>query len=412
MTAPGGSPSADSEEFVLRIGQALARFGMPSHRLEDRLADLSKHLGLDGAIFAAPTSLLVDLGRDRRRRVRLTRVRPTGIDLGKLADLQELVDGVLEGRWTPEEGLAQIDEIADGPLRYGLAMRWLAHLIASCAATRFLGGGKDELLLGTMAGALLGTTSLLLSRRAAFTGLVEPLGAMIVALTAVLGAGLFPGVDVDKALLGGLIVLVPGFSIAIAVRELVSGHTTSGTTRMAAAIMTTLMLGFGVALGYRVGILCVGEPIAGVAEALPTWTSWVLLPIAAVNVAMVFQVRPRELASVVITAAVGYGALTLATDPLGRELAVFVGAFMVGIASNLLMRLRARPFGVARLPALLFLVPGGLSFLSVRSLFSGEPVVAMAAAGQVALVATAIVTGLVLADSVTAGGERAQTDAV
>ena len=59
-----------------------------------------------------------------------------------------------------------------------------------------------------------------------------------------------------------------------------------------------------------------------------------------------------------------------------------------------------RPFGVARLPALLFLVPGGLGFLSVKRLFGGEAVDAMASAGQVGLVATALVTGLMVADSV------------
>ena len=100
--------------------------------------------------------------------------------------------------------------------------------IASCAATRFMGGGLDEMMLGTLAGAMLGTLSLVLNQRASWGKMVQPLGAMLVAFTATTGATLFHAVDVDKALLGGLIVLVPGFTIAIAVRELVSGHTVAG----------------------------------------------------------------------------------------------------------------------------------------------------------------------------------------
>jgi uncharacterized membrane protein YjjP (DUF1212 family) len=412
MTDLAEDPTAAAEELVVRIGGALAEFGMPCHRLEDRLTTLTEHLGLTGTFFAVPTSLLIDLGQGTRHRVRLARIRPSQIDLGKLEDLHGLVNEVLDGDVGPTEAITRIDTIVEAPQRYGELLKWIGHLVASCAATRFLGGGTEELLLGTLAGAMLGTLALLLRRRPSASLLFEPAGAMTVALTAVLGAQLFDAVDVDKALLGGLIVLLPGFSIAIAVRELMSGHTAAGTIRMASAAMTTLMLGFGVALGYRLGLMAVGEPAAGSPTPLPLWTAWALLPVAALNVAMVFQVSPRQLGSVVITAALGYGVLTLAGEPLGRELAVFAGAFTVGVVGNLFARRRARPFGVARLPALLFLVPGGLGFLSIQNLFGGDTMEAMATAGQVALVATALVTGLMVADAVIVARSDGTTDAV
>lgn len=390
----------ETEELILRLGEALAHCGMPSHRLEDRLTTLTEHLKLEGSFFAVPTSLLIDLGTGTRHRVRLARIRPSSIDLGRLEALHELADELLADEVSPRLALERVRAIMDSPKRYGAWIRWLATLIASCAATRFMGGGLDEMLLGTLAGAMLATLSLLLGRHPSSARMIEPLGAMLVAFTTVAGAGLFAAVDVDKALLGGLIVLVPGFSIAIAVRELVSGHTAAGTIRMASALMTTLMLGFGVAFGYRLGLLLAGEPAVATITALPQWTAWALLPIAALNIALVFQVHPRELLSVVVTACMGYLALTSAAEPMGRELAVFVAAFIVGIVGNLFARLRARPFGVARLPALLFLVPGGLGFLSIKRLFGGEAVDAMASAGQVGLVATALVTGLMVADSV------------
>jgi uncharacterized membrane protein YjjP (DUF1212 family) len=402
----------EAEELILRLGEALAHFGMPSHRLEDRLTALTEYLGLEGSFFAVPTSLLIDLGEGPRHRVRLARIRPSTIDLGKLEALHELADELLAGRLNASQATARVREIMVEPKRYGAWIRWMAHLIASCAATRFMGGGVNEMLLGTLAGAMLGSLSLLLDLRASWGRMVESLGAMIVAFTTIVGSSLFLTVDVDKALLGGLIFLVPGFTIAIAVRELVSGHTAAGTIRMASALMTTLMLGFGVAFGYRLGVLVAGEPVAGSIVALPAWTAWALLPVASLNVALVFQVHPRELLSVVVTACLGYAALTFAAEPLGRELAVFAAAFTVGIIGNLFARLRARPFGVARLPALLFLVPGGLGFVSIKRLFGGEAVDAMASAGQVGLVATALVTGLMVADSVMTARREGPSEAV
>jgi len=402
----------EAEELILRLGEAFAHCGMPSHRLEDRLTSLTEYLQLEGSFFAVPTSLLVDLGTGTRHRVRLARIRPSKIDLGKLEALHGLADAILAGEQDPSSATNRVREIMTAEKRYGAGVRWLGTLIASCAATRFMGGGVDEMLLGTLAGAMLGTLSLILGWREGWGKMIEPLGAMLVAFVTVVGSGLFEAVDADKALLGGLIVLVPGFTIAIAVRELVSGHTAAGTIRMASALMTTLMLGFGVAFGYRLGVLVAGEPGAAVIEPLPLWSAWALLPIAALNIALVFEVHPRELFSVVLTACMGYLALTSAAEPMGRELAVFVAAFTVGIVGNLLARLRSRPFGVARLPALLFLVPGGLGFLSIKRLFGGEAVDAMASAGQVGLVATALVTGLMVADSVMTAKRAGPNEAV
>lgn len=402
----------EAEELILRLAEALAHFGMPSHRLEDRLMELTDFLGLEGSFFAVPTSVLIDLCDGPRHRVRLARIRPSSIDLGKLEALHELTDELLTGDLEPRAATARIEGIMTAPKRYGAWVRWMAHLIASCAATRFMGGGVHEMLLGTLAGAMLGTLSLVLGLRGSWGKMVEPLGGMVVAVTAIVGSTLFVAVDVDKSLLGGLIVLVPGFSIAISVRELVSGHTAAGTIRMASALMTTLMLGFGVAFGYRLGVLIAGEPLSGAIVPLPPWTAWALLPVAALNVALVFQVHPRELVSVVVTACLGYAALTLAAEPLGQELAVFAAAFTVGIVGNLFARMRARPFGVARLPALLFLVPGGLGFVSIKRLFGGEALDAMAAAGQVGLVATALVTGLMVADSVMTARREGPVEAV
>ena len=50
------------------------------------------------------------------------------------------------------------------------------------------------------------------------------------------------------------------------------------------------------------------------------------------------------------------------------ELGVFLAALAVGCGSNLYARWRDRPSAVTRLPALLFLVPGSLGFVSMSGL--------------------------------------------
>ena len=65
------------------------------------------------------------------------------------------------------------------------------------------------------------------------------------------------------ATLAGLIVLIPGFMLTIAIRELSTRHLASGTARLAGAGITFLGIIFGVALGNRLALVVAGPRAAG-----------------------------------------------------------------------------------------------------------------------------------------------------
>ena len=58
----------------------------------------------------------------------------------------------------------------------------------------------------------------------------------------------------STATLAGLIVLIPGFMLTIAIRELSTRHLASGTARLVGAGITFLGIIFGVALGNRLAL--------------------------------------------------------------------------------------------------------------------------------------------------------------
>jgi uncharacterized membrane protein YjjB (DUF3815 family) len=160
-----------------------------------------------------------------------------------------------------------------------------------------------------------------------------------------------------------------------------------------------MMLGFGVVFGLRLGEQLVGSFSPVEAVGLDMGLRWLLVPVVVLSISVLFRAPVRQWGWILLVAALGFGAYELASQWLRPELSVFLGALVLGCGSNLHARLRDVPSAITRLPGLLFLVPGSLSFLGITELMDGNAMDAVTAAGQVAIVATALVTGLVVAGS-------------
>jgi uncharacterized membrane protein YjjB (DUF3815 family) len=85
---------------------------------------------------------------------------------------------------------------------------------------------------------------------------------------------------------------------------------------------------------------------------------------------------------------------------LGPELGAFVGALLVGGASNLYALFRDRPSQIPLAPGILLLVPGSIGFRSLASLLDRQVISGVEAAFTMVLTAIALVSGLLVANVV------------
>ncbi|MEK7832242.1 MAG: threonine/serine exporter family protein [Acidobacteriota bacterium] len=85
--------SRDSIGFVLRLGRALHAYGYPAHRLEEVLSRASERLGLLAQFFSTPTSIFASFGKQEEQQTFLMRVTPGEVNLGKLAELDDVTTG-------------------------------------------------------------------------------------------------------------------------------------------------------------------------------------------------------------------------------------------------------------------------------------------------------------------------------
>lgn len=382
--------------FLMKLARALHTYGMPSHRLEVALRQISERMKVESQFVVTPTSIIGSVGPTEAAQTTLVRLEPGRVNLEKQSELHHLIGDVCARRLTLEQGNERLDSLVSRPPLHGPLATVAGFGLASASAAIFFDGGRAEAATAGVIGLLMGLLVQAAARAPRF-GMVMPgaAGVAAVLVTAVMQTVLGPMVGFIPTL-AGLIILIPGLGLTIAVNELAHGHLVSGTARLGGAMMTFLQIGFGVALGSKIALWL---DAAGLErpESVPLWVLPIALLVSALAMTVLFRARPKDLPFVLIAASVSFTSSRLGTLAFGPELGVLLGAWLLGMLGHLIGRWRNEPSALAILPGMLLLVPGGLGFTSLSSLLANDIVSGIQAGFTMLLIALSLVTGLMLA---------------
>lgn len=396
-------------DFLATAAELLHRHGMAAHRLEDTLVDAATALGVELQVLATPTSVELAFG-GRRQRSHLIRSDAGEAELGRLVALERTIGLVSAGTIDPSKGRRALIRIARLAPPFGPLALVSAYGLASAAAARFFAGTLADVLCSLALGLGLGLFALAARQRPTLAQLFAPLAAFVIALLSLLAERRF-GVQAHVTTLAGLIVLLPGLSLTLAMTELAMRHLVSGTARLAGALTVFVTMAFGVAVARAIAnalpsVSSVGVPPILLAE-LPDWTRFIALALAPIGFCVLFQARRADIPAIAIT---GIAASELARQlaiMVGPELGAFTGAIAVAVAANAYSLWRRLPAAVVLLPGLLLLVPGSVGFQSVTLFLANDPLSGIEAAFRMILVAVALVAGVLAANLLTLPGRPA-----
>ncbi|MDC0713166.1 threonine/serine exporter family protein [Stigmatella sp. ncwal1] len=393
------TPPGPVVAFILRLGKALHQYGTPAHRLEEQLRQVSERFDVEARFFSTPTSIFASFGAPELLQTSLIRVEPGEMDLERLTLLDALTYEVIHHKLSPELGTQRVEAILQAPPRYGLSITLLCWVLAAGAAARLFGGGPREMCVAGLSSLSIGVLDQVLRRGPRAARVLESAAALLSSVLAVAAASIFGPLSVQVATLSGLIVLLPGLGLTVAINELATRNLISGTSRLTGAVLVFLQLTFGVALGGRLAGLLPEPPPALSPLPLPFWTVVGALVVVALAVTVLFRARPEDIGWIVTAGALAFGGARWGAQGLGTELGAFVGALLLGMASNAMARLRNRPAVVTLVPGMMLLVPGSLGFRSLESLLARDVVTGIGTAFSMLLIAVAIAVGLLFANA-------------
>ena len=405
-TSPAGEDAETALALLLSAARGAQACGYGAEDTERLVGELAAQLGLsDVQVSSLPTQLQLAVGIPGQQRIVLLRVAPTPVDLGRICRLDKVAREVKAGGIGPREASVRIDTIARSPRPYPAPMLLFAYCLAAAGAVLLFGEDLPEAITAAVAGLVVGSIAVVRSRVRELDLAAELVSALAAGfISQVVSARIWP-LDPRVATLGAIVVLLPGFTLTQAVRELQTRNLLSGLAGLGSAAITFLALVIGAVLGGGLGARLFGTARVPLVE-IPSWAF--LVGAAAMGLASVVVLRaPRREAPTVVGSALLSAAVSHAgSRTVGPALGAFLGAVVLGLVAHLNARVRKRPVWLVTIPGVLVLVPGSIGYRSLLELVDRDVTTSIEAGFAMVLTAAGIVFGLLLADVLGARSRR------
>lgn len=387
--------------FLRDLGRALHVSGAPAHDLEAALQEIGQRLGVRVEGFAVLTFLaLTVVAGDQSRRVELLRLPPYDFNMARLIELDALC-----------REIASVDELDAYAERLAAIMRqpapwsgWgfvMMGFPLSASVALLLRGGWAEALCGGLIGMAFVAGFLLFARVPRLGPAVPVILCALAALAAQGLAQLLPQQLPFIAAVAGIVLLLPGFMITIALSEIATQNYLAGTSRLIGAFVLLFLMGAGLAIGTQLSLAWLPAlPLPTALPVLPPWAVWAAIAGLGVSLVAVLQ-APLAAVNVSVGACLlAWAVYSLVEAPMGGVVGAFAAALAVACAGHLYQYLRQRPAALVQIPGLITLVPGSMGFRGVHALIQQDSAAGIGLLTDMLLTGAVLAVGLLLADNV------------
>lgn len=369
------------QEFILKLARAMMMFGGPSHRLVAQIQSTGRVLDIELSCMYLPDMMLVSFEDSATGTSNVKFIRQgSALDLEKLGEAYALYWNVIHDTMSVSQASAALDVLMRKKPLYNFIQLILigGMCSASICSVSFSGSFIDSLASAPL-GALLVAVQLLSPRNELYGNVFE---ITIATLISFVSAAL---ASTDKfcysAVASSSVVLIlPGFIVLCGSLELSSRSLVAGAVRLCFAVMYSLFLGFGLAIGAEVYSKLIGKGIIGPTDytcvashdpAGPWWQQtpslwWAFLTVPMFSLFLSIRLMApwwkRELLLLIAISCVGWvtNHFVGLKFPNQNDISAAVGAFAVGFISNLYGRFFNGNAFIVMITGILFQVPSGL----------------------------------------------------
>lgn len=249
-SAPCGRTSVADRalELVMDCGQAMLANGGEVFRAQDTMEIMARNLGItDFQVYVLTNGIFASAKGGTINAVR--HVPSFSTNLGRVEAINAISRKVADGELDLSGAECELHRALDTPV-FSNRTEHLASLVGSGCFAFLFGGGPAEMLVSCLAGAL---ESIIVKRFAhhhmsrIFTDILAALSCTMLAHIA---HRFYAPLNVNVSIIGALMVLTPGVSLTMAIRDIINADYLSGTIRLFDALLVAGCLAAGVSLGY------------------------------------------------------------------------------------------------------------------------------------------------------------------
>lgn len=230
----------------VKAGQILLENGSETSRVQETVRRILHAHGItESDTFAMPTGIFSSLTDKNGETYSLIRRIPRrSINLEKISRINALSFSLNKRLLLPEEIETELESI--GAIKhYRKTIDLLFAGLATGSCTLLFGGSLMDLPAAFAIGVIVKGLSLLLSKVRFNEFFTYILGGAIAAFLALAAVHFGLAQNVDKVIIGSIMLLVPGLIIVNGIRDTLSGDLVAGISRIAEAVIVALAIAAG-----------------------------------------------------------------------------------------------------------------------------------------------------------------------
>lgn len=388
-------------DMALSLGYELAMAGAETYRVEESIRRILQAYKVDSEVFAIPNCLIVSIIPPSGEPItRMRRLGQHGNDLDGVEQLSSLSRAICNRTPDPAEGLRWMKEVQRRRKTYPLAASLLGNFLSAAGFGLFFGGTLADTLWAGVIGVLIGILNHFLSGIKANHFFSTICGSFLMSLTAY-SLGAFHLTDnPDTAIMGTVMLLVPGLLFTNAMRDIIYGDTNSGINRIMQVFLIAAGIALGTATAWKTANLLYGPPAEQFIHDYSAIVQILGATVGCIGFTFVFNAHGHGTPLCALGGGLTWGIYLLVIHLGGDDFtANFWAALFAGFFAESMARVRKLPATSYLVISLLPLIPGGGIYRCVTYAVRGFMTLSANTAIHTAAVAGILAVGILMAST-------------
>ena len=388
-------------DLAATMGYHLAMSGAETFRVEDTIHRILLAYGVECEVFAIPNSVSVSLeAANGKPLMIMRRIGFHGNDLEKMEKLNALSRQICAKKPAVDEAMEWLHETLASCRTYSTGAFYLGNVLVGIGFCLVFGGALSDCLWAGLIGLIIGLVTRFMDRREANPFFSTILASCLMALPAYAAAGLGWLKSPDAAIIGALMLLVPGLLITNSMRDIIYGDTNSGIFRIVQVVLTALAIALGTAAAWRLTAGLYGQT-ASATMSWPAWAQAAAVFVGCCGFCILFNVHGRGLVLCIIGGAAAW-MVYLLCGALGCDVyaANLFAAVFAALYAEIMARVRKCPATPYLVIATIPMLPGAGVYYTMSLGLEGSMMASVAKGLQTIGVAGSLAVGILLVSTV------------
>ena len=388
-------------DLAATMGYHLAMSGAETFRVEDTIHRILLAYGVECEVFAIPNSVSVSLeAANGKPLMIMRRIGFHGNDLEKVEQLNALSRRICAEKPSVDEAMTWLRETLTQCRSYSTPLYYLGNILVGIGFCLVFGGMLRDCLCAGLIGLIIGLVTRYMDKREANPFFSTILASCLMAIPAYLAAGLGWICCPDAAIIGALMLLVPGLLITNSMRDIIYGDTNSGIFRIVQVVLTALAIALGTAAAWHITAGLYGQT----GSATVTWPAWaqaIAVFVGCSGFCILFNVHGRGLAMCIVGGAAAW-MVYLLCGALGCDVyaANLAAAVFAALYAEIMARVRKCPATPYLVIATIPMLPGAGVYYTMSMGLEGNVMESVAKGLQTIGIAGSLAVGILLVSTV------------